>query len=340
MTTMAQASADLCGSVEHILRRLISGRRVTALIDFPNYPNVGDSAIYLGQLACLRSLGIRRPPFISDFRTYDRREMSAVVADGVILLAGGGTFGDLWPTAQNCREEILNAFPDNPVIQLPQSMHFDSQSAFDRARTVVEAHSNLTLLWRDTRSLELAKRDLESPSELCPDMAYALDPLNRSHASTQKIVWLSRRDRERAHDPPRDYIGSTDWLDESHTLLRRTNYGLMGATLRARPRKLWRRALMATYSPLAKQRLERGIAKLSAGNVVITDRLHGAILAMMLGIPSVLLDNAHGKLSAFYHTWLQEVEGVHLADSAADALRLANDIADNAGASAHAPTAR
>ncbi|MDQ3243603.1 MAG: polysaccharide pyruvyl transferase family protein, partial [Gemmatimonadota bacterium] len=238
----------------------------------------------------------------------------------------GGTFGDLWPTAQECREEILAAFPDNPVIQLPQSMHFESRDAFDRARAAVARHRRLTLLWRDTASLETATRELDAPSHLCPDMAFCLGPLKRLRSGTQPIVWLSRRDRERAIDPPAEAGGVTDWLDERHTALRRANYALMGATTRLTPRSLWHRLLMKTYVPLATQRLDRGIEKLSVAEVVITDRLHGSVLAMLLQIPHVLVDNAHGKLSAFHDTWLRDVEGVRFARSAEEAVMMANGL--------------
>ena len=59
---------------------------------------------------------------------------------------------------------------------------------------------------------------------------------------------------------------------------------------------------------------------------MITDRLHGHILCVLLGIPHVILDNRYGKLSTYHRTWTAEVDGVHLADSPADALRLAREL--------------
>lgn len=307
-----------------VLGPLLAGRRITAMIDFPNYPNVGDSAIYLGQLAALRSLGIPRPRFICDFRTYDRRALARALGDGVILLTGGGSFGDLRPTAQECREDILRSFPTHEVIQLPQTLHFSGPAALDRARRMVNAHERFVLLVRDHRSHEIARRAFDAPTHLCPDMAFCLGPMSRVGSPSRPVLWLSRSDMERAPAAAPDAADAVvEWLDEPATTLRRVNYALMGATRRGTAGIPWRRLLIATYEPLARQRLRRGLALLSSGRLVITDRLHGHILSLLLDIPHVLLDDANGKVSSFHETWTRGADGVAFARSAGEARELA-----------------
>ena len=46
--------------VDRVLGPLVAGARRVALLDYPNFPNVGDSAIWLGQNAWLRRAGLRR----------------------------------------------------------------------------------------------------------------------------------------------------------------------------------------------------------------------------------------------------------------------------------------
>ena len=60
---------------------------------------------------------------------------------------------------------------------------------------------------------------------------------------------------------------------------------------------------------------------LAAGHTVITDRLHGHILSLLLGIPHVVLDNSYGKVRAFYETWTRDAPIVRWAETAADAVR-------------------
>ena len=44
---------------------------------------------------------------------------------------------------------------------------------------------------------------------------------------------------------------------------------------------------------------------------IYTTRLHGLILAALLGKETYFLDNSYGKVSAVYDTWLKDVDNVH-----------------------------
>jgi pyruvyl transferase EpsO len=142
-------------------------------------------------------------------------------------------------------------------------------------------------------------------------------------------VWLLRTDKESrapsARGVGRD--GVVDWLDEPPTLLRSISYVLTDVVRRGGPGSLARPLLTAIYEPLARQRLRRGVAVLSAGHVVVTDRLHGHILSLLLGIPHVVLDNSYGKLSSFVATWTHDVDGVLRAESVTEAAARAQGLA-------------
>lgn len=327
------AADALRARLEKTLRPLLSSEDRVALIDFPNYPNVGDSAIYLGELACLASLRVPFPRFICDLRTYDRAELARRLGPGgLILLAGGGTFGDLWPASQELREEIVRSFPEHRIIQLPQTIHFEKREALQRARAVLNAHQGMTLLVRDARSLETARMEFTAPSLLCPDAAFALGPLARPAGATRERLWLLRTDKESRESMagPVDEI-AVDWLEEPAMWRRRASYALMGAVRRERIAPLARPLLMRLYASLARQRLGRGLALLASAEVVITDRLHAHVLCVLMGIPHVLLDNSYGKLSSFHETWTADVDNVRWAQSPAEALRLAEQLAGARG---------
>ncbi|MEB3350653.1 MAG: polysaccharide pyruvyl transferase family protein [Cyanobacteriota bacterium] len=49
--------------------------------------------------------------------------------------------------------------------------------------------------------------------------------------------------------------------------------------------------------------LHLGVNQLAGRQLVITDRLHAVILASLLGIPSLALDNRTGKVHSFLRTW-------------------------------------
>ncbi len=336
--------AALRARIDETLRPLLHATRSAALIDFPDYSNVGDSAIWLGQLAFLRSLGSVSLTYMCDVHSYSRDELATRLGDGVILLGGGGNLGDLWENSQQLRERVIGDFPKTPIVQLPQSVHFQDRRALLRAKEVFDSHTNLTLLVRDERSLAFAKNEFRNASHLCPDMAFCVGPLERSDAPTKDILWLSRTDKECVSQAPADAATSlerVDWLDEPQTALRRlkrlfdlpfTRYAWTTSGFERTRSRVWER--------LADQRLLRGCRLLSRGRTVITDRLHGHVLSVLLGIPHVLLDNSTGKVRSFYETWTRACPLVRWCETPDEAVAVARDMStEHPAPAAYAPPA-
>jgi pyruvyl transferase EpsO len=319
--------------VHRMLEPLIDRSLPVALIDFPRYANVGDSAIWAGQTRFLASLGIR-PTYTCDLKTYDRRTLARRIRSGTILLTGGGNFVDLYPRHQELREEIISAFPDNPIIQLPQSIRIESPERLDRARRFYDRHEHLTLLLRDRRSLETVQSEFQTRSELCPDMAFCLPPLSWTPKPSSSVVWLMRDDDEAIPSSAEEVPASDkiDWRYEPRTLAFRWYVWCSGAVLRSVTASYaLQRSVQAIQNRVAMGRVARGCAMLGRGRAVVTDRLHGHILCVLLGIPHVLLDNSYGKNRSFYETWTAEWSIVRWADSASDASALVKSLAQPSG---------
>ena len=322
-------------TVREKLTPLVNRRLPVALLDFPRFANIGDSAIWAGATRCLESIGIR-PAFTCDAKSYDRRELAARVETGTILLPGGGNLGDLYPWRQSLREQVIRSFPDNPIVQLPQTIHFESREALNRARAVFAGHDNFTLLVRDRRSLEIARSELGTRSELCPDMALCLGALERPVEASVPVVWLMRSDAEASAQPfaerrPEDWV---DWKAEPRNAVYRLHSWTTSLSRRsALGRRFLRGPVMASQDRLADWRVERGCAMLSRGRSVVTDRLHGHILCLLLGIPHVLLDNSYGKNRRVFRTWMSDrVSGARWAGSHTEAAELAAELAGNPAA--------
>ena len=71
---------------------------------------------------------------------------------------------------------------------------------------------------------------------------------------------------------------------------------------------------------------------LSAGRVVLTDRLHGHILALQLGIPHVTTEDGEGELRSTLEEWTGAAEVVHWEESPAAGLEAAVALARGAPA--------
>lgn len=264
-------------SLDRTLQPLLAGVSRVALLDVPTHQNVGDSAIHLGTLAMLRRAGVT-VCYACSIETYARDTLARQLGDGAILLAGGGNLGDLWPPHQRLRERVLADFPERQVLQLPQSLYFGDPTALARARAAFGAHRRLTILLRDSRSLAAARIAFDAPTMLCPDLAFALGPLERPVPPSGSVVWLARRDREAAPNASADGRRTFDWALEPPSPLSRVERLGHAVTL-AHPRlEPYTHGLLMRLGVIAsRRRVRAGCTMLAAGRTVITDRLHGHI---------------------------------------------------------------
>lgn len=324
---------SLARRVEDTVRDLVDPDEPVALVDFPNHANVGDSAIWLGEIAALRALGVRTIAYTCDTASYRRADLAARLGSGgTILIHGGGNFGDLWPRHQRFREQLVAEFPAHRIVQLPQSAHFRSPDALQQARSALARHPQFTVLTRDQESHALLGGELGLRSIECPDAAFCMGPIARRVAAVRDVLWLARTDIEAVPDlatrseggTPAGDVERVDWVVEPDTLPHRANTWVL-RQLDNRPNGL--RALQSLHLPLfdrlAAARVDFGMRLLARGRAVVTDRLHGHILSTLLGIPHVLLDNSYGKVSRYHDRWTASVPLCRRADSPDDAVERA-----------------
>ncbi len=315
MTADADLLARLGSVLDAALESALPAEAPVALIGIPLWTNVGDHAIFLGTLRWLQRHGHEVAHSVADARDYSPSALRrALGPDGVIALAGGATVGDTWPERQRFRERVLAENGDVPIVQLPQSIHFDDPAAAARASEAFAAHPRFTLMARDADSEERA-RSLGCDPVLAPDIAFALDPLPRPSAPEAPVVSLIRRDRESAlptSQPPPD---SVDWAAPDPLARRLPVQGAHLASRTVARSATLRRLALRRYTAYGEKRLEAGAAMLSRGRAVISDRIHAHILCLLLGIPHVVLDSRYGKTFSFRRSWTAESA---LARSAAD----------------------
>ena len=144
--------APLKRAIDVVLEPLIPEGSHCALLDYPNYSNVGDSAIWLGETSWIRKRAVH-VSYQCDHATYSAERLAGSLGEGIILLSGGGNFGDFWYSHQAFREQVVRDFPNNKIIQLPQTIHFLDDWSVEEARRTINEHKDFTLLCRDRQSL-------------------------------------------------------------------------------------------------------------------------------------------------------------------------------------------
>src|SRR5262249_8900130 len=122
VTTAAAVVRSTSAEILRTLRDLIPAKSKCALVDFPNYPNVGDSAIWLGQRAFLKSVDAK-VAYCCDLNTYSQSQMRKMIdGDSIILMQGGGNFGDIWHHHQRFPEQVIRDFPHHRIVIFPHSL--------------------------------------------------------------------------------------------------------------------------------------------------------------------------------------------------------------------------
>ncbi|MFD0912578.1 polysaccharide pyruvyl transferase family protein [Methylophilus luteus] len=295
--------------LEQILGLFVNSGDRYALIDFPDHSNVGDSAIWLGEVILLKRLTGNLPGYVADLHSFDADELVACFPEGVIFIHGGGNFGDIWPQHQAFRERIVSLFPDRKVIQLPQSIHFLDSNNLHKAVKIFNNHPDFHLLVRDQKSYDFAARNFKSNVTLSPDCAFVLGAQPRKKTCS-KYLYLLRTDSEKKQSYAWNELihdnkdsETCDWLDDGKLFKWKA---AAVAVIDALSIAFTQSFRFHYYQAKAKIRVKRGLRILSRGQVVITDRLHAHILSVLLNTPHYVLDNSYGKISAYIQCWTKE----------------------------------
>lgn len=175
---------DIQEETRRVLRGALGsvGTCSVAMLDFPLHHNVGDTMIWLGEARYLSDLS-RHVSYVGDQVFYSKLDVDLLPEDVPLLIHGGGNLGDIWPHHQAHREAIVSSFPKRKIVQMPQSVWFDSSDAASRANRVLGSHPDFLLLVREHHSLERAR-------ELLPDVRcekFALTPRLGSACSSRPV---------------------------------------------------------------------------------------------------------------------------------------------------------
>lgn len=304
-----ELAAELARSLGPLLP---DGPARVCFIDPPAMPNVGDSAIFLGELAFLRRHRPDYRPWFVDHGNFARHMEPWVERSDLVLIQGGGNFGDLWPEVHEFRLRIMERFAHKKIVQMPQSIHFTDPARIQETAKIVDRQHDFTLLVRDNKSHELARETFGCPLVLAPDLALALGPLRRSPPVIDYLCLL-RTDREAKanHDAITGVLADAgtsfevaDWVDEPPTFWRLADRHLIGS-MRRWPFTvgLLRGVSLRAREHYGRGRLACGTGLLSRGRAVVTDRLHAHVLCCLLGIPHFVFDSLDGKVFAMHRTW-------------------------------------
>lgn len=321
--TLEEKLGSLKNEIMDTLVSCISGDYV--LWDVPYYSNIGDTLIWEGELHFLQSCNRKCLGQASKETCCFPHFPSGTV----ILLQGGGNFGDLWREHQEFRLEVIRRYPEHRIIMFPQSVYYENVERMNEDAQEMARHPDLILCARDHPSYALLKENFRNRILLVPDMAFCIpvDYLKQyCQQEEDKILFLKREDKELSlgYFYPQN-IECRDWPSMEKRMWKMFLFGKqLGLTLRF---KKWGWNYLYRCSSkgidwyardfLRPALVRTGVEFVSRYHYVYTTRLHVMILSLLLGKKCSFLDNSYGKNSAFYETWLKDLPGLKRAEETA-----------------------
>lgn len=255
----------------------------------PSLKNVGDHA----QVIAIKKW------FMEKFNEYlvlefDKNEIykylhlikKIVNEDDLIFLHSGGNLGDRGLWSENARRSIINNFPKNKIISLPQTIFFSNTQKgikeLEMTKHIYNKHKDLTIIARDSYSFKLAKKYFpKCKTIVCPDFVLYLTPYyDNINEQRKNILLCLRNDPESIIDENlKDKIKK--WIENLGE-----DYQEYDTTLnRNIPRENREKEINIALNLFRKHKL------------VITDRLHGVIFSVITKTPCIALKTVDHKLT-------------------------------------------
>ncbi len=229
-----------------------------------------------------------------------------VTPHDMIFLHSGGNLGDRGRWSEAARRAMIEAFPDNRIVSLPQTIFF-SDTPLGRhereiSREVYGRHRHLTVIGRDDISGRLAA-ELFPQAQIAtlPDFVLSLRAedlaLKPAAGHAGRIMLCLRLDDESAFDQGRRQV-----LAES-----------LG-----RPVTMYDTTLDHDIPAADRVRILTETLSLFSGHqAVVTDRFHGLIFAVLCRKPAVVLPTVDHKLTSAI-AWFKDIPNVQLCQEPSD----------------------
>ncbi|MEO2205057.1 polysaccharide pyruvyl transferase family protein [Paenibacillus pabuli] len=282
-------------------------------IDYPVHSNCGDLLIMKGTEVFFKDYQIK---VTKRYSVYDFTEQVEIPKDHIIVLHGGGNFGDLYEAHQSLREKIVKNYPHHRIVMLPQTVFYKNESALQKTASIFNKHSDLHLFLRDEKSYQLIFKHFPNCNvSLLPDMAHQLWPIEFKNAPRKERLDFLRTDievnSEQSSISPTQ--GNTyDWPTLYNRYERKLVHWI-GKALRK-----YKGSVMVhwTWKVYSDYLMHKAIRLFAQYEVIHTSRLHGHILSCLMAKPNVLIDNSYGKNSGYYQLWTHEVNTANMDGSA------------------------
>lgn len=274
------------------------GKKLAIIFLAPDYGNMGDIAICYAQKKMLQNVLGDKYEVIEIsvgevYKTYNFIKKH-VKEDTIITLIGGGNNGDLYTYIEERRIFLLKKFRNNKIISFPQTVCYKEENKEFYKKKFIKAANrckNLTVVARERGSYETYKEFLKCNVLLCPDIVFSLETDFQN--SRQGVQAIFRDDKEKS-------VSDTD-KKKVIGILEDMNFEIFNKD-----------TCDDDFANDKETKLAEFIEEMSTKKLVVTDRLHGMILAYITKTPCIVFENSNHKIRSTYETWLESKKEILL----------------------------
>lgn len=271
----------------------------------PAFGNIGDEAIVEASIHFLKDMYPEHTVIVIDFleTLQTLKEIRRILKrEDFFVLQGGGNIGTLYYYAERMREFIIKKFPDVAILSMPQSMYFadtaDGKKKLNRCKKIYNAHPNLTLIAREKYTYKKMKQIFTNCKVIInPDIVFYLSKeINTSSDIVRRgIMTCLRTDKE-------DVLGNARY-DIIRALAEKYRDLIISDT--CVPRNI--------PEEIRRNEVNSLINQFKRVSLVITDRLHGMVLAALTDTPCLVMPSIDKKVIGTYE-WIQDIDFIKFVD--------------------------
>lgn len=311
------------------LRNIINERLLPLIdndyiyLDLPYHTNIGDLLIWQGTLEFLSQTN-HKCLYSTDADNFLEKSINE---NTIIILHGGGNWGDLWEKHHIFRKKIVRTYPKNKIIVFPQTVYYQDKQKLLQDIEFYNNYPNVIICARDNVSYNiLASNFKNNKILLVPDMAFFVN-IKECKKNTRKILFAKRTDKELSLNKERyDNIPQSaevyDWptyeTDINRFIVNKIFNKLIilsnklnkyfNSDIKSKIIDLyWNKILKKYY-------INMGIKFLSNYSEIYSTRLHISILSILMNKKIHIIDNNYGKTSNYIKTWFTSEERKYFFD--------------------------
>lgn len=288
--------------------------KITKIIYFstPEHDNLGDQAIATAIEKILKDKYGNRLLLEFSHNKYNRNKKiieKLVNKNDIIVTIGGGNFGNLYLGEETQRRDIVERFPNNKIIVMPQSISFTNDEVgkkeIEKSNKIYSKHKNFNIITRDVKSYEYGKQYFPSNNiYLAPDSVLYLEDWYRNDIDRKDVILTLRSDKEKTLDNEKiDRI--IKYLESKKINFRRDD------TIQKYP----------VNRETREYEVKNMLRKISSAKLNITDRFHGVIFSVITNTPVIVFKSLDHKIEEGVK-WFKHLDWVHYVTTVEEAEKL------------------